>query len=211
MIPRRCIAAVSACVPRTIPRTPASGSSGTTGLGAGSSAVGCGVTCGCSPGISSVLSNTLRPPSSTSVRLAPATSLACVLCASASIPFQSLNSASVAVPALTLSFNDNACSRLYPLILDPLPSPAKTAPNKASVAIVLGRISNSVPSSSERIALVPTPAPAPIPAPVATVLPSSCAARFAPNSWNNVLPACTNCFAPTVPITTEGAYSPAVA
>ena len=73
------------------------------------------------------------------------------------------------------------------------------------MAIVLGVTSPPV------TALTPVPTPAPIPAPVATVLPSSCAARFAPNSWNNVLPACTNCFAPTVPITTEGAYSPTVA
>ena len=76
VIPRRCISAVSACVPRTMPRTPASGSSGMVGLAAGSSAVGCGLTWGCSPEISSVLSTTLRPPSSTSMRRAPATPLA---------------------------------------------------------------------------------------------------------------------------------------
>ena len=206
IIPRRCISAVSACVPRTLPRTPASANStGGTGCTGGNSAVG--ICCiGCFLGnVRSVFSNTCLPAKSTVVRFADSTPLAPVFCASASIPFQSRYSASVALPALTLSFSEIACSLLYPLTLVPLPRPAKSAPNKASSAIVPGLTSPPV------IPLTPVPTPAPIPADTPTALAISSAARFAPSSANKVFPAWTSCAPPTVPATTAGAYSPAVA
>ena len=175
------------------------------GLAAGSSAVGCGLTCGCSPGISSVLSTTLRPPSSTSVRLAPATPLVWVFSASPRMPCQSLNSASVARPALTLSLSAKASSLLYPLTLVPLASPANSAPNNTSSATVAGV------TSPPRTARVAVPTPPPTTPETAAVFAISSAARLVPISRASALPDVIRPLAPTPPINTLGAYSPAVA
>ena len=196
---------MSACVPRTVPRTPASGSSGTVGLGAGSSAVGCGLTCGCSPGTSSVFSRTLRPPSSTSVRLAPVTPRAWVLSASPKMPCQSLNSDSVALPDFTRSLSTKASSLVYPLTLVPLASPANSAPNNTSSATVAGV------TSPPRTARVAVPTPPPTAPDTAAVLAISSAALRVPISRARALPDVTKPFAPTPAVIIDGAYSPAVA
>ena len=121
------------------------------------------------------------------------------------MPCQSLNSASVARPALTLSFRAKASSLLYPLTLVPLASPANRALNNTSSATVAGV------TSPPRTARVAVPTPPPTTPETAAVLAISSAALRVPISRARAFPDVTKPRAPTPPMITDGAYSPAVA